>query len=160
MVSRRNMLQCLTAAAVANLVESKPEASSMAEDGLVSIASKYSVKDSLDRLEADLKAKNITVFARVDHAAGAASVAMPLRPTEVLIFGNPKAGTPLMQANQTIGIDLPLKILGWQDAEDKVWLTYNDPSWLARRHHLGANTDANVNALAMLLANLTKAAAG
>src|SRR5271154_6759824 len=160
MVSRRNMLQCLTAAAVANLVESKPEASSMAEDGLVSIASKYSVKDSLDRLEADLKAKNITVFARVDHAAGAASVAMPLRPTEVLIFGNPKAGTPLMQANQTIGIDLPLKMLGWQDADGKVWLAYNDVSWLARRHHLGPSTDANVNALAMLQGNLAKAAAG
>jgi uncharacterized protein (DUF302 family) len=160
MVSRRNMLQCLTALAVANLVEAKPEASTMAEDGLVSIASKHSVKESLDRLEADLKAKNITVFARVDHAAGAASVAMPLRPTEVLIFGNPKAGTPLMQANQTIGIDLPLKILGWQDADGKVWLTYNEPSWLARRHHLGANTDANVNALATLLANLTKTAAG
>jgi uncharacterized protein (DUF302 family) len=160
MVSRRNMLQWLTAIAVANLFEAKPEASTMAEDGLVSIASKYSVKDSLDRLEADLKTKSITVFARIDHAAGAASVAMPLRPTEVLIFGNPKAGTPLMQANQTIGIDLPLKILGWQDADGKVWLTYNDPSWLARRHHLGASTDANINTLAALLANLTKTAAG
>lgn len=158
MVSRRNMLQCLTAVAVANLVEAKPEASTMAQDGLVNVSSKYSVKDSLDRVEADLKAKSITVFARIDHAAGAASVAMPLRPTEVLIFGNPKAGTPLMQANQTIGIDLPLKILGWQDADGKVWLTYNDPSWLARRHQLGANTDVNVDALAMLLANLTRTA--
>lgn len=160
MVNRRNMLQCLTAVAVANLFQAKPEAATMAEDGLVSIASKYSVKDSFDRLESDLKAKGITVFARIDHAAGAASVAMPLRPTEVLIFGNPKAGTPLMQANQTIGIDLPLKVLAWQDAGGKVWLTYNDLSWLARRHRLGPNTDANVNALAMLLANLTKTAAG
>ncbi len=132
----------------------------MAEDGLVSVASKYAVKDALDRLEADLKAKGVTVFARIDHAAGATSVAMSLRPTEVLIFGNPKGGTPLMQSNQTIGIDLPLKVLAWQDAQGTVWLTYNDVSWLARRHHLGPETAANVNALAMLLANLTKAAAG
>ena len=133
----------------------------MPEDGLVSVASKYSVKDTLDRLEADLKAKGITVFARIDHAAGAASVSMPLRPTEVLIFGNPKGGTPLMYSlNETIGIDLPLKMLGWQDADGKVWLAYNDVSWLARRHHLGPSTDANVNALATLQGNLAKAAAG
>jgi uncharacterized protein (DUF302 family) len=131
----------------------------MAEDGLVSIASKFSVKETLDRLEANLKAKDITVFARIDHGAGAASVGMALRPTEVLIFGNPKAGTPLMQSNQTIGIDLPLKILGWQDAGAKVWLTYNDPGWLARRHHLGSGADASVDALAAVLANLAKAAA-
>ena len=132
----------------------------MSEDGLVSVASKYSVKDSLDRLEAELKAKSITVFARVDHGAGAAAVAMPLRPTEVLIFGNPKAGTPLMQSRQTIGIDLPLKVLAWQDAEGKVWLTYNDPRWLAQRHRLGPETDPSVNAMAALLANLARAAAG
>jgi uncharacterized protein (DUF302 family) len=131
----------------------------MSEDGVVTVASKYSVKETLDRLEGDLRAKDITVFARIDHAAGAASVEMPLRPTELLIFGNPKAGTPLMQSNQTIGIDLPLKMLGWQDAGGKVWLTYNDPGWLARRHRLGASTDANVNALAAVLANLAKAAA-
>ena len=130
----------------------------MDEDGLVTVASKYPVRETLDRLEADLKAKNITVFARIDHAAGAASVAMPLRPTELLIFGNPKAGTPLMQSNQTIGIDLPLKILAWQDADGKVWLTYNDPRWLAGRHRLGSGTDAGVSALATLLAKLAKAA--
>ena len=110
----------------------------MSEDGLVTIASGFSVKHTIDRLEANLKAKDITVFARIDHATGAASVAMPLRPTELLIFGNPKAGTPLMQSNQTMGIDLPLKVLSWQDAGGKVWLTYNDPSWLARRHRLGS----------------------
>jgi uncharacterized protein (DUF302 family) len=132
----------------------------MSEDGLVTLASKFSVKETLDRLETDLKAKGITVFARIDHAAGAASVTMPLKPTELLIFGNPKAGTPLMQSKQTAGIDLPLKVLGWEDAERKVWLTYNDPSWLARRHRLGPDTDASVNALAAALANLAKAAAG
>ncbi len=103
----------------------------MSEDGLVTIPTKYSVKEALDRLEAALKAKRVTIFARIDHAAGAATVDMPLRPTEVLIFGNPKAGTPLMQSNQTIGLDLPLKILSWQDASGKVWLTYNDPLWRA-----------------------------
>jgi uncharacterized protein (DUF302 family) len=130
----------------------------MSEDGLVTIASEFSVKETLDRLEARLKAKNITVFARIDHAAGAASVAMQLRPTELLIFGNPKAGTPLMQSNQTIGLDLPLKILAWQDESGEVWLTYNDPSWLAQRHRLGANTETSVVALADLLANLANAA--
>jgi len=129
----------------------------MSEDGLVTVASKLSVKDALNRIEAALKAGNITVFARIDHAAGAASVEMPLRPTELLIFGNPKAGTPLMQSNQTIGIDLPLKILGWQDAGGQVWLTYTDPRWLARRYRLGGGTDANVDALAKVLDNVTRA---
>ena len=131
----------------------------MAEDGLVTLASQHSVKDTLDRLEADLKAKGVAVFARVDHAAGAATVAMPLRPTELLIFGSPKGGTPLMQSRQTIGIDLPLKILAWQDADGKVWITYNDPGWLAQRHRLGPEAQASVTALANLLANLAKSAA-
>lgn len=132
----------------------------MDEDGLVTTASNFPFRETLDRLEADLRAKNITVFARIDHAAGAASVAMPLRPTELLIFGNPKAGTPLMQSRQTIGIDLPLKILAWQDAGGKVWLTYNDPRWLARRHQLGSATEASVGALATLLENLARSAGG
>lgn len=130
----------------------------MSEDGLVTIASNYSVKETLDRLEFDLKAKKITVFVRIDHAAGAASVAMPLRPTELLIFGNPKSGTPLMESNQAVGIDLPLKVLAWQDAGGKVWLTYSDPRWLARRHRLSSGTDTSVGALATVLANLAKAA--
>jgi uncharacterized protein (DUF302 family) len=160
MIARRSVLKSLTAIPIAYLARAQAEASTMAEDGLVLVASQHSVKDTLDRLEADLKAKGITVFARIDHAAGAASVAMSLRPTELLIFGSPKAGTPLMQSKQTIGIDLPLKILGWQDADGKVWITYNDPAWLARRHRLGAEAQASVNALANLLANLAKAAAG
>jgi len=160
MMARRSVLKSLTAIPIAYLVQAKAQASTMAEDGLVTVASQHSVKDTLDRLEADLKAKGITVFARIDHAAGAASVAMPLRPTELIIFGNPKAGTPLMQSNQTIGIDLPLKILGWQDAGGKVWITYNDPAWLARRHRLGPEAQASVNTLASLLASLAKAAAG
>lgn len=131
----------------------------MSEDGLVTIASKYTVGETLDRLEKALKVINITVFARVDHAAGAASVAMPLRPTELVIFGSPRGGTPLMQSVQTVGIDLPLKVLGWQDAGGQVWLTYTDPVWFARRHHLSSTTDANVGALKLLLESLTIAAA-
>jgi uncharacterized protein (DUF302 family) len=127
--------------------------------GLVTIASKYPVKEAIDRLEAALRAKGVAIFARIDHAAGAASVEMALRPTELLIFGNPKAGTPLMQANQTIGLDLPLKILAWQDAAGKVWLTYNDADWLARRHRLGDSAKPAVEALATVLANFAKAAA-
>ncbi len=101
----------------------------------------------------------MTIFARIDHAAGAASVAMPLGPTELLIFGNPRGGTPLMQSNQTVGIDLPLKVLAWQDADGRNWLTYDDPVWFARRHHLGSAVDANVGALKRLLETVTQAAA-
>jgi uncharacterized protein (DUF302 family) len=129
------------------------------QDGLITIATNHSVKQTLDRLEASLKAKAITVVARIDHAAGAKSVGMDLRPTELLIFGNPKAGTPLMQADQTIGLDLPLKVLVWQDAAGKVWLTYTDVSWLARRYHLGGEAQSAASALTTVLAKLTEGAA-
>jgi uncharacterized protein (DUF302 family) len=129
-----------------------------AEDGLITIASQHSVKDTIDRLEASLKAKGITVFARIDHAAGAKSVDMPLRPTELVIFGNPKAGTPLMQASQTIGLDLPLKALAWEDTDGKVWLTTSDMTWLARRYGLGVGTAGAVSGFATVLANLTAGA--
>src|SRR5262249_4728845 len=99
----------------------------MAADGLITLPSNYEPKETMDRLEAEIRARGMVVFARVDHAAGAAQVGLSLRPTEVLIFGNAKAGTPLMQAEQTIGIDLPLKALVWQDANGKVWLSYNAP---------------------------------
>src|SRR5262249_20682577 len=94
------------------------------------------------RLEAALKQKGIQVFARVDHAAGAKEVGIELRPTLLLIFGNPKAGTPLMQSNQTVGIDLPLKALIWEDADGKVWLTYNRPDYVAERHGIADRTEA------------------
>jgi uncharacterized protein (DUF302 family) len=103
-------------------------------DGLVAIKSPHSPKDTMDRLEAVLKQKGLTIFARIDHAVGAARVGQTLRPTEVLIFGNPQGGTPFMQCAQTVGIDLPLKALVWQDASGHVWLGYNDPSFLAQRH--------------------------
>jgi len=121
-------------------------------DGLTTILSSFGPKETMDRLEAEVKAKGLSVFARVDHAAGAAAVGMALRPTEVLIFGNARGGTPLMQAKQSAGIDLPLKALVHQDEAGKVWLSYNDPSWIAQRHGLGAAVTANVHALAAALA--------
>jgi len=130
----------------------------MAADGLTTMPSSHGPKETMDRLEAEVKAKGLTVFARVDHAAGAAQVALPLRPTEVLIFGNAKGGTPLMQATQAIGIDLPLKVLVWEDASGKTWLSYNDPGWLAKRHGLGHEVDATVNTLTAALNALAKAA--
>jgi len=105
-----------------------------AADGLVAIKSPYSASVTMDRFEAVVKEKGLTVFARIDHAAGAAKVGQSLRPTEVLIFGNPQGGTPLMQCAQTVGIDLPLKALVWEDASSQVWLGYNDPQYLAIRH--------------------------
>jgi len=123
----------------------------MAADGLTTIASSFGPKETMDRLETEIKARGMTVFSRIDHAAGAAEVGLPLRPTELLIFGNAKAGTPLMQADQAIGIDLPLKALVFEDTAGKVWLSYNDPSWPARRHGLGAAAAQTVNAMAAAL---------
>lgn len=131
----------------------------MADDGLITIASNHSVKDTIDRVATALAAKAIAVFARIDHAAGAASVGMNLRPTELLIFGNPRAGTPLMQGRQVVGIDLPLKLLAWEDPAGKVWLSYNDPRWLARRHSLPDNAAPAVDALAAVIAGLAETAA-
>ena len=130
----------------------------MATDGLTIVQSPFGPKETMDRLEAEIKAKGMTVFARIDHAAGAAAVGLPLRPTELLIFGNAKGGTPLMQSIQSIGIDLPLKALVWQDGAGNTWLSYNDPSWLAKRHGLGDEVDATVTALAAALDALARAA--
>ena len=105
-----------------------------AADGLIALKSPMSSKETMDRLESLAKSKGLMVFARVDHAAGAAKVGKTLRPTEVLIFGNPVGGTPLMECAQTAGIDLPLKALVWQDADGQVWLGYNDPAYIAQRH--------------------------
>jgi uncharacterized protein (DUF302 family) len=127
-------------------------------DGLTTLPSNFDAKVTMDRLEAAVKAKGLTVFARIDHAAGAGAVNLPLRPTELLIFGNARGGTPLMQADQAIGIDLPLKALVYQDASGKVWLAYNDPAWLAQRHGLGSSVEATVKALETALHALSAAA--
>src|SRR3974390_126140 len=123
----------------------------MAVEGLTTRPSSHGPKETMNRLEAAVKAKGMTVFARIDHAAGAAEVGMPLRPTELLIFGNAKGGTPLMQGNQATGIDLPLKALVYEDATGKVWLAYNDQHWIAERHGLGTNQSATVDAPTNLL---------
>jgi uncharacterized protein (DUF302 family) len=128
----------------------------MSDNGLITVPSPHGVKETIDLIEADVKAKGMTVFARVDHAAGAKEVGLMLAPTLLIIFGNAKGGTPLMQADQTAGIDLPLKALAWQDASGKTWLTYNDPAWLAKRHGLGHDVDQTVKALTAALAAVAK----
>jgi uncharacterized protein (DUF302 family) len=130
----------------------------MADNGLISMASGFSARETMDRLVAALSSRGFTMFARVDHADGAAKVGMALRPTEVVIFGNPKGGTPLMQDQQTAGIDLPLKALVWEDADGKVWLAYNDPAWLARRHGLGAHSAGAIKAMEGGLSAIARAA--
>lgn len=103
-------------------------------DGLITIKSSHNAKETMHRLEKLVKKKGLNVFARIDHAAGAAKIGKTLRPTEVLIFGNPRGGTPLMECAQSTAIDLPLKALVWEDASGQVWLGYNDPVYLAQRH--------------------------
>ncbi|SIO50902.1 Uncharacterized conserved protein, DUF302 family [Bradyrhizobium erythrophlei] len=130
----------------------------MAADGLTTLRSSYGPGDTMNRLEAEVKARGMTVFARIDHAAGATDAGLSLRPTEVLIFGNAKGGTPLMQSVQTIGIDLPLKALVWQDTSGVTWLSYNHPAWLAQRHGLAGETSTAIGNLSAALAAVTKAA--
>jgi uncharacterized protein (DUF302 family) len=130
----------------------------MAADGLTTLRSSYGPHDTMNRLEAEVKARGMTVFARIDHAAGAAGAGLSLRPTELLIFGNAKAGTPLMQSVQAIGIDLPLRALVWQDASGDTWLSYNDSAWLAQRHKLASGTSTVIGNMAAALAAVTKAA--
>jgi uncharacterized protein (DUF302 family) len=106
----------------------------VADSGLVNVKSTHSVKDTADRLEKALETKGMTVFIRIDHAAGAKKASLALPPTELVIFGNPKVGTPLMQCSRSVAIDLPQKALIWEDDQGQVWLTYNDPAYLAGRH--------------------------
>jgi len=129
-------------------------------EGLTTIKSKFGPKDTMNRLEAEVKARGMTVFAHIPHEKGAAAVGVPLLPNDLLIFGNPKVGTPLMQSAQTIGIDLPLKVLVWQDADGSTWLSYNDPTWLAQRHGVGPDVEATVKTLTGALHAVTAAAAG
>ncbi len=128
--------------------------------GLTTLPSAHDAKSTIDRLEAEVKAKGMTVFARIDHAAGANEVGMALRPTELLIFGNAKGGTPLMQVDQTMGIDLPLKALAFEDADGKVWLCYNEPAWLVARHGASDRLTEVTQRLAAILSAVAKAAAG
>jgi uncharacterized protein (DUF302 family) len=120
-------------------------------DGLVAVRSPHGAKETMDRFETLVKQKGLTVFARIDHAAGAAKIGKTLRPTELLIFGNPQGGTPFMECGQSVGIDLPLKALVWVDASSQTWIGYNDPAYLASRHKV---------AQCPVVGNLQKALAG
>lgn len=127
------------------------------DDGLIVKESSFGVGETLDRLEALFGERGIRVAARVDHAAAAKSVELELRPNQVLIFGNPNLGTPLMQSNPMIGIDLPLKVLAWEDADGKVWVAYNDPDFLRDRHAI-TDRDKGFGQMAKVLDGLTTAA--
>ena len=127
-------------------------------EGLITRESAHDVSVTLRRLKDSLNAKGITIFAVIDHAEGAAQAGLSLRPTVVVIFGNPKAGTPLMQASQTVGIDLPLKMLIWEEEGGKTHLAYNDPAWIAARH--GADAPKVVSTLSAVLATLANEATG
>jgi uncharacterized protein (DUF302 family) len=130
-----------------------------APNGLVSIKSAHPVRETVDRLVRLVESKGLTVFCRIDHAANAVSAGLQLRPTEVVIFGNAKGGTPLMQAVQTIGIDLPLKALAWEDVAGQTWLSCNDPVWLLTRHGIGAAGAESAAAMRGILSGVTEGAA-
>ena len=144
-----NVVSRVAAAATATLLF--VSMSAHAAEGLIAVPSPHAPKETLDRLEAALKQKGLTIFLRVDHAAGAARIGKTLRPTELLVFGNPQGGTPFMECEQTVGIDLPLKALVWEDAGAQVWVGYNDPGYVAQRHGVSA---------CPVVENLRKALAG
>ena len=126
----------------------------MSDNGLISRRSTASPAEAMSRFIAIVTAKGMTVFARIDHAAAAAKAGLALRPTEVAIFGSAQGGTPLMQASQTIGIDLPLKVLVWQDEAGTTWISYNDPVWIASRHDPSRAHSPAVLALSQALATI------
>ena len=130
-----------------------------ARDGLTTIPSQFGPKETVDRLETEIRGHGLDVFARIDHAAGAAEVGLNLRPTELIIFGNARGGTPLMQSVQTVGIDLPLKALVWEDAAGKTWISYNEPNWIAQRHGV-ANAKPVVSKMTELLSAIAREASG
>jgi uncharacterized protein (DUF302 family) len=124
----------------------------MADNGIVSRRSQHSVDDSVARLEAVLKAKGVTLFALVDHSGEAAKAGLSMPNTKLLIFGNPKAGTPLMLAAPSSAIDLPLKLLVWEDAEGAAWISWNDPKYLAARHGIPEDLLASIAVVEALAA--------
>jgi len=126
--------------------------------GLKTIPSNFSVKETIDRLASIAQSNGLIVFARINHAANATQQQLQLRPTELIIFGNAKGGTPLMQDKQTSGIDLPLKALAWQDESEKVWLAYNEMSWIKERHELTDKSNTAIKILEDKLSTMCNAA--
>jgi uncharacterized protein (DUF302 family) len=127
-----------------------------ADPGIVRIPSQHSVAVTMDRLEALLKERGVMVFARIDFSGDAQRAGLTLRPQQMLIFGNPKAGTPLMVAVPTSGLDLPLKALVWEDTAGKAWIAYNDPQYVVRRHGLAPALSANLAAVIPLIERAAK----
>jgi uncharacterized protein (DUF302 family) len=127
----------------------------MTADGIITLQSAYEPKETLDRLAAAVAAHGMTIFARIDHAGAASDVDMELRPTELLVFGNARAGTPLMQSSQLIGIDLPLRALAWQDESQASWLSYVDPAWLANRFGIAATAQTSIDRMIAVLRLVT-----
>ncbi len=130
----------------------------MAVEGLVTSRSSRPPAEVVARLKTEIVARKLTIFAEIDHAAGAEAVGLTLRPDFLIIFGEARGGTPLMQAAATAGIDLPLKLLVWQDAEGATQVAYNDPYWVAKRHGLSEAVEAPVQAMSGLLGALVEAA--
>ena len=147
----------------AALILAAPIAASAAShadaNGIVTIESAHDAPTTIDRLEAAVEGAGATVFARIDHAAGAEKAGMPLRPTILLIFGNPKLGTPALQAAQTMGMDLPLRVVAWEDETGSVFLSYTDPAQMFARHGIAAD-HPTVAKMSAALEKLTEAAAG
>lgn len=139
--------------ALAALIAAVPSA--YAKDGVLILQSPYGVGETMDRLEKVVKERGLKVFARIDHAAGAASVGKSLRPTQLIIFGNPQGGTPFMECAQSVGIDLPLKALAWEDESAQVWLGYNDPAFIGMCH--GVPECPVIEKLRKALAGMTEA---
>ena len=131
----------------------------MAARGLTTIRSSYGPEETMNRFEAEVRARGMIAFAHIDHAAAAAAVGLSLRPTELLIFGDARGSTPLMELVQTIGIDLPLRALVWQDASGVTWLSYSDPNWMAKRHGLRSEVGATVSVLIAALDQMAGSAA-
>lgn len=126
------------------------------DNGMIHLSSPHSVMETLARLETIVKAKGLPILARIDHSGDAAKAGLSMRPTQLLIFGNAKAGTPLMVASPTVAIDLPLKALAWQDADDKVWLSYNSPDYLKQRHALPDNLLQNIAGIGPICAEAVR----
>ena len=126
------------------------------ENGILTLASPYSVKETLDKVEAEARSKGMVIFLRVNHSLEAEKVGLSMRPTQLLLFGSPKAGTPLMVASPSVAIDLPLKALAWEDSQGNVWLSYNDPEYLKQRHDLSDELTRVIVGLGNLLAEAVK----
>ena len=143
---------------IIGLVVALTSLSALAGEGVVTVASTHSAKDTADKFVAIAQEKGLNVFARINHQENATKFDMTLRPTEVIVFGNPKVGTPLMICAQEVALDLPQKVLVYEDDEGKTWLAYNDPMYLKQRHHI-EGCDEVLNKISGVLSNLTHAAA-